>query len=334
MYLEQQQLRYRLSSPDDLELIQWWVQHKSPHRRRFYWRCAKQFQEFVNKPLAAVTLTDIQAFAVSLVAQKTPPRQLSQTLSALKSLFIFGYSTGTLPLHIAVEQWPNPRLKRRFIRQSLPQKFKLKIGLGVCVLVLLLPGMVGSLRSTPAAFNRMVKGWNRSMMAEPIHDLQLSASPLTDPNVRAFLDTIAWAEGTVGPDGYRTYYTGAKFNSYDTHPDKVFCAPSNGRSLCSSAAGRYQFLKPTFDWMKQKLNLPDFGPRSQDLAAIELIRLEGALDEIEAGNIRTAFQKVSGIWVHIEGAGYGQPEHSLDKLEQVYWQYRNQYEPVQIQSQN
>jgi lysozyme len=148
---------------------------------------------------------------------------------------------------------------------------------------------------------------------------------LKNPNIKAFLDTISQAEGTSGPDGYRTIFAGETFSDYSKHPDEVKCAYSNGQRLCSSAAGKYQFLKPTFDRLQKKLNLPDFSPQSQDLAAIELIREEGALEDIKAGKIKEALEKVSAIWVHIEGAGYGQPEHSFEKLEAIYQKHRQKY---------
>lgn len=70
------------------------------------------------------------------------------------------------------------------------------------------------------------------------------------------------------------------------------------------------------DWAhyKAQLKLPDFSPDSQDLWAIQLIRERKALPDIEAGNIASAIQKCRNIWASLPGAGYNQPEHSLDKL--------------------
>jgi muramidase (phage lysozyme) len=70
------------------------------------------------------------------------------------------------------------------------------------------------------------------------------------------------------------------------------------------------------DWAYYKglLNLPDFGPASQDKWAKQLIKERRALDDIEAGNITSAISKCRNIWASLPGAGYGQPEHKLDRL--------------------
>ena len=127
---------------------------------------------------------------------------------------------------------------------------------------------------------------------------------------RAFLDTIAFAEGTQNPDGYRTMFTGAKFEGFDRHPDIV--NESNG--LSSTAAGRYQFLTTTWD----SLNLPDFSPENQDTGAIELIRRRGALPDVQAGNFETAVNKVALEWASMPGSPYGQPTKTMDELREVY----------------
>ena len=127
---------------------------------------------------------------------------------------------------------------------------------------------------------------------------------------RAFLDTIAFAEGTQNPDGYRTMFTGAIFEGFDRHPDIV--NESNG--LRSTAAGRYQFLTTTWD----SLNLPDFSPENQDTGAIELIRRRSALTDVQAGNFETAVNKVALEWASMPGSPYGQPTKTMDELREVY----------------
>ncbi len=141
--------------------------------------------------------------------------------------------------------------------------------------------------------------------------------------VRAFLDTIAWAEGTAGPYGYQTAFTGAYFDSLSDHPRRVRCAPYRRRRLCSSASGRYQFLSTTWDRVANRLQLQDFSPLSQDLAAVELIREKGALEDIEAGRWQTAIHKVAPVWASLPSLStgrsvYGQPSKSLRQLQSVY----------------
>lgn len=133
-------------------------------------------------------------------------------------------------------------------------------------------------------------------------------------NVRAFLDMIAWAEGTSGPDGYRMLFGGALFDSYDEHP-RVFVP---FRNTTSSAAGRYQILWRTWNTLRQRLGLPDFSPASQDAAAIELIRERGALRDVQAGRVAEAVRKVAKVWASLPGAGYDQPERKLSALVQRF----------------
>ena len=134
-------------------------------------------------------------------------------------------------------------------------------------------------------------------------------------NVRAFLDMIAYAEGTAGPDGYRTMFGYRYFESYADHPRQYFSFTDGaGRQLKTSAAGRYQFLIKTWDALKSKLGLQDFSPASQDAACIELIRERGALNDVKAGRIQDAITKCAPIWASLPGAGYNQPERKVGAL--------------------
>lgn len=331
MYVKQESLGYQSAREFDRELIQLWARQKAPHQRRSSWLIARQFQTFVRKPLAQVTVEDVRAFAIAHASQHISPQRSARRLLAVKSLLVFGYRLGALPVNIQEHQWPKIRRKKRAVQKHLRLSFGLGLGLGICVfgLAAIAPKFFAKAQNSPA-LNLKVEPWGEPMMsAEMLQLYAQTESALENANIKAFLDTIAWAEGTAGADGYRTEYTGATFTDYSTHPDRVQCAASNGRQLCSSAAGRYQFLKPTYDRMAQKLGLRDFSPRSQDMAAVELIREQEAIEDIKKGNIKSAFEKISPIWAHIEGAGYGQPEYPLEKLEAVYWQERKKYSQPQ-----
>lgn len=150
--------------------------------------------------------------------------------------------------------------------------------------------------------------------------MNTSTNPATDnANLAAFLDMIAFSEGTSGPDGYR-YMFGYPQNpdrlmtSFADHPRQYFTFYVGSTAYKTSAAGRYQFLASTWDDLKRKLNLPDFGPASQDAAAIELIRQRGALQDVKAGRVSTAITKCAKTWASLPGAGYGQPERKLSAL--------------------
>lgn len=110
------------------------------------------------------------------------------------------------------------------------------------------------------------------------------------------------------------------FTDYSDHPfahgrpAKVF----NRRGEKSTASGRYQQLYLFWPHYRKQLALPDFSPLSQDRLAIQLIRERGALDDIRAGRIERAISRCRNIWASLPGAGYGQREHSLEKLVTVW----------------
>ena len=148
-------------------------------------------------------------------------------------------------------------------------------------------------------------------------------------NLNAFLDMLAYAEGTcTSPitqnDGYDVIVTGVDgfetFISYVAHPFASGRKSKriNAKGLTSNASGRYQFMLKDYDHYRKQLRLLDFGPESQDRWAIQLIRETGALPLIEAGKFAAAVARVRHLWASLPGAGYGQTERPLAGLERVY----------------
>lgn len=84
------------------------------------------------------------------------------------------------------------------------------------------------------------------------------------PEQEYVLNTIAAGEAP----GYDTLYGGHKFKSYASHP--AIPIPIGNSGLSSTAAGRYQLLKKTWDSQAEKLGLKDFSPENQDAAAWNL----------------------------------------------------------------
>jgi len=146
------------------------------------------------------------------------------------------------------------------------------------------------------------------------------------PEVRALLDTIAFAEGTHDDLGYRTLFTFETFRSFRDHPRRVRCASYHGYRLCSDAAGRYQMISSTFDSVAKRLQLNDFSPQSQDRAAVELIRWRGGLGKIERGDFDGAIAAIRREWASLPGSGYGQPQTSWQELRTIYQQRLNYYQ--------
>lgn len=137
-----------------------------------------------------------------------------------------------------------------------------------------------------------------------------------ETNLQAFLWMLRVSEGTDGPDGYRTIVGGTLFTDYADHPRQLIALPRLG--IKSSAAGAFQILRRTWDEIRASLDLPDFSPASQDAAAIALIRRRGALADVKAGRFAVAVEKCKKEWASLPGAGYGQHENTLARLQSAY----------------
>ena len=150
-------------------------------------------------------------------------------------------------------------------------------------------------------------------METPVNPAVANLLPVLDnPNVRSFLDMISAAEGTT-KHGYNTLFGGGKMDSLADHPRILFdFTETTGRPNKTTAAGRYQFLSNTWDEQAKKLGLPDFGERSQDLAAINLLQERGILPDVLQGNWESAVKKSGPIWASLPSANYPQPRQSQE----------------------
>ena len=139
-----------------------------------------------------------------------------------------------------------------------------------------------------------------------------------NPQRKAFLDMLAWSEGTDKPGqptknrGYDVIVGGSLFTSYADHPRQLIDLPR--LKIKSTAAGRYQLLARYWDAYRKQLGLKDFSPASQDAVALQQIKERRALELIDNGNIRQAIDRCSNIWASLPGAGYGQYEHRVEDL--------------------
>jgi muramidase (phage lysozyme) len=158
-------------------------------------------------------------------------------------------------------------------------------------------------------------------------------------NRKAFLDMLAVSEGTSTSkatqcDGYDVIVVGLDgahelITDFSTHPFADGLRPSkvfNRKGETSSASGRYQFMKKDWAHYRAQLNLTDttlypngaFSAKAQDAWAIQLIRERGALQLIDHGDFDLAVSRCRNIWASLPGAGYGQHENSLAKLQAAY----------------
>ena len=92
------------------------------------------------------------------------------------------------------------------------------------------------------------------------------------PQSRAFLETISEAEGTAFDRTYQALFglgkgikgAPAYFEDYSKHPNVI---GYRGPAGPSTASGRYQITKQTWDEISKKYDLKDFSPANQDKAA-------------------------------------------------------------------
>ncbi len=161
-------------------------------------------------------------------------------------------------------------------------------------------------------------------------------------NLYAFKEALALGEGTAGqPDPYRVCYAykhvvdgkdgiSGTYDDWTDHPtvtgewkgeplsDKMCAAAGFGSGCVSTAAGKYQFTKPTWTRIKRKLKLPDFSPASQEAACDELLRECGAFELARRGEVAEAASAARRTWASLPGAGYNQPERSVAWLQNQY----------------
>jgi muramidase (phage lysozyme) len=153
---------------------------------------------------------------------------------------------------------------------------------------------------------------------------------VTERHIRAFLDVLAFTEGTGNNYGKVVNGTviSAPFNpelvgkvnvsitDFSRHPNILVRLNA---SLKSTAAGRYQFLKSTWD----ELGMPNFNAASQDIAAVKLMKRRGMITPLLANELRTAVTNGAPEWASLPtaagGSFYGgQPAKSFQQISATY----------------
>jgi lysozyme len=144
-----------------------------------------------------------------------------------------------------------------------------------------------------------------------------------DPQLKAFRDVIAYSEGTDKPSvqlshnhGYDVIVGGSLFTDYSHHPRKLVKLPRY--NISSTAAGRYQFIWPTWKALAQRLHLQDFSPVSQDAGCDELLRECGAAPMLDQGKFDDACYRANKIWASLPGSPYGQRTEKIATLRAIF----------------
>ena len=168
-----------------------------------------------------------------------------------------------------------------------------------------------------------------------------------NPEYKALLDTIAWAEGT---DCHYNMMAGRMlFKNYSAHPVETGEMPKTGtpfkvrwRKVYTTAAGRYQFLHRTYTLLKEEgLFQTGFNPEEQDKAAKYLIDRQEVTEEMVAQAVTSkdfteVWNKLSWVWASlpcdeskkprrerrkcIKGRGrHGQFAHTPEDLQKIFF---------------
>jgi len=150
------------------------------------------------------------------------------------------------------------------------------------------------------------------------------AAELNHTNVKAFSVVVRVGEGTADEEGYRRMFTGKLFTSFADHPRQI--QSDKGSALRSDAAGAYQIMSYTWRDIQAALRLPDFSPRSQDIAFVWLVKeRRKALEEIKAGKFQAAVKKCANEWASLPGSPYGQPVKTMAQAMKTYEQNGGTY---------
>ncbi|EKN4147389.1 glycoside hydrolase family 104 protein [Yersinia enterocolitica] len=171
--------------------------------------------------------------------------------------------------------------------------------------------------SNPEALKRQNWAKNNPGVPYPSDSSDLN-NLVDDPNVRQYLEVLSKAEGTASyaNSGYNTMFGGDQFYDSSDHPRQLKeFTQTDGTKNKTSAAGRYQFTSGSWDDAVKALNLTDFSPRSQDLAALFLIQRAGQLENVTNGNFADATSGLGGVWASLPSSNYAQPKRSWEEIQ-------------------
>lgn len=136
-------------------------------------------------------------------------------------------------------------------------------------------------------------------------------------NARAWLSVIRAAEGTAGPNGYRTMFGGGLFSDMSRHPDRVI----RSGGYASAAAGAYQFMPDTW----RSVGGGAMTPIRQDRAAMALAMRRG-VDLSTAPFTPQNVARLAPEWASLPtlagNSYYGQPNKSFPFLSGLFSRVR------------
>jgi muramidase (phage lysozyme) len=136
---------------------------------------------------------------------------------------------------------------------------------------------------------------------------------------RALLDSISETESRA--KGYNALFGGGHFTDFSQRPNQGAVIPRGpNKGKISTASGRYQFNRETWEEQAARLGLTDFRPETQDLAALDLATRTYAnktgrdlKKDLENPKMHAAIGKaLSGRWTSLPGGIEQARDYKLD----------------------
>lgn len=183
-------------------------------------------------------------------------------------------------------------------------------------------GFVASIESMTAASITYAEAIKAALSDQGGYVAKMNAFGAALPEaarLQAFSDFIGRAEGTT-KYGYATNFGNTPIDDLSKHPNRPmefahdfkkgqyvrsstlspeqFQAAKDAR-LVTSAAGKLQFIRDTWDRLQKKLDLPDFEGPSQELAFAEILRERGALGKVNEGQFGDAVKLLPQEWASL-----------------------------------
>jgi muramidase (phage lysozyme) len=184
-----------------------------------------------------------------------------------------------------------------------------------------LAGLALAACAAPSEDEPMGESSNAHTSAAAVSCSPDSARGVVSVHQKALHDAIAYAEGTRKKgdnDGYDVGFAYRKIETCSRHPNRVTCS---GR-YCSTAAGRYQFLKRTWDSAARATGADAFAADDQERGAeylVKRVRKVAVPDRVmTATEFSNAMKKLSYEWASLPPGRYGQPKRSEAQVRAAY----------------
>jgi muramidase (phage lysozyme) len=140
-----------------------------------------------------------------------------------------------------------------------------------------------------------------------------------DQNVRMFSDIVGRLEtGKTGEDAYRTGFGGGLIDNLAAHPNesKRF-KQTDGKTNVTTAAGKHQYLKSTWDELAKKTGVKDFSPASQETNFKQLLQDKGTLDMVANGDFQGAINRLGKTWASFPSSPHPQGKKTWDQTNAI-----------------